>query len=206
MNELISQRNFIKSVTGALFVSFIPNIIVRAAAPVPHNPRVRTVVSGGSCPGTAPHANEDSDDNGTQTTFGAGNLRFGIAGWQNAGTVTICRIGFKIQGNGSAANFRVGVWTMSGFNLGSLVYESANIAGANWAARTWVEADTVAPTALSASTNYAILIYPTAAMGSNDILGALEGTGLSGYREVFDGAGNFNFGSGNDPVARVYYY
>lgn len=190
----LSKRNFIK--TGLIFV---PCAAAKAAV-VMSGPIMRTTAAAGGCTETY------SNDGANVNNFGAGNRFYGQAGWQRPAAVTICRLEFKLQANGSGTDWFVAIYTQtaSDLNLAGQQAVSAAITGANWAAETWVGADLITPFAPAAATNYSLVIFPNPGLGSNDVFGHHDNTALPGYREVWDSLGAANFGSGNDTAIKIF--
>lgn len=131
----MNRRHFLKN---GLWVPFVPNIIVRAATPIPHNPRIRTVVAGGgggTCPADGSPSEVYAPTVNSDQHFGLNTDHYyaGLKGWLNASAKTICKLRFNLEAVGviTGITYRAAVYTLSGNNLNTEL-GFGTITGAAW--------------------------------------------------------------------------
>lgn len=217
----MKRRNFIKN--GLLFVPFVPNILIRAASPVPFNPQIRTVVGGGSasCPDEA--SPDVSEDGTSEQIFGnddVTNWYIGQLNWSDASERTICRVGFKLSRHGGDISGKAlvcEIWTMSTNTLNAVVTNGTSpaVPGDNAWSDTWVYFDFSALLpVLAASTNYSFTMRWNSApvddgtnlvkMDYDSTAGSIAGSYASWRGD--NKATWLNPGGSNDAAIKLFFY
>jgi hypothetical protein len=110
-----------------------------------------------------------------------------------------------IDGTVTGKSYTCYIYSMSGFNLGSVQSTSSSIAGPS--ATGWIYFQFPSPFLTTASASYAFVVTPGSVDGSNDIWFTSGDTdNITGYREQFDSGGSPGFASGTvDCSIRIYW-
>jgi hypothetical protein len=211
LNNISSRRQWLKS--GALFVPAVFAILKARGDSIQPGPIMRPMAAvGGGCPDDASPSSAQATNDSDQILGGsASNSRVGQGQWQSGTARTICKLGFMLSlgaGTITSKTYRGQIWTMTGYNLTTMVADSADVNGSQGWSSSWVYFTLATPYLISTSTNYGLVCACTTAVdGSNyaNLRFASTEQSFSGYKEIYNNQTAQTAAETTDTAIRIYW-